>query len=132
MMFGAIDQEAGFDTGSRLLAAIRVIAANFGLLEPSTGVVSSAAVDYVPQLGNKTILRTNAAAQTVTVPTNANVAHEIGTKIDVTPSSAGALTIVAAAGVTINHLRTLAIPQNGVGRLIKVSANVWNLTGDNT
>lgn len=131
-MFASLALRAGSDAGPAMIRAMRTIAANFALLEPAAGVVSSAAADYVPQIGNKTITRTNAAAQTVTVPTNATVAHDIGTKIDVIAAGAGALTIVAAAGVTINHLRTLAVANGGTARLIKVSANVWNLTGDNT
>jgi len=42
----------------------------------------------------------NAAANTITIPTNATVAFPIGTIILITQLGAGATTIAAAAGVT--------------------------------
>lgn len=44
----------------------------------------------------------NASAQTVTIPTNANVAFPVGTVIQFEQNGAGALTIQAAGGVTLN------------------------------
>jgi len=44
----------------------------------------------------------NAAANTITIPTNASVAFPIGTTILITQLGAGATTIAAGAGVTLN------------------------------
>lgn len=132
-MFKPITVRAGFSTGSGLAAVLQAISDNFGRLEPAVRV--SAAADYVPVIGDKVISRTKADAQTVTIPTNATAAFEVGTQIRVIQSGAGALTIAAAGGVTLNHLaaKTLvAAGQFAVITLIKVGTNVWNVSGDLT
>lgn len=131
--FGAIRHQAGFNLGAGLVAALRAIGANFGLLEPS--VRTSAAADYVPIVGDSVIRRTNAGAQTLTVPTNATQAHPIGTEIVVIQDSAGALTIAAAGGVTLTKLASktlVAAAQNARVVLSKIGTNNWLVSGDLT
>ena len=45
---------------------------------------------------------TNAAANTITIPPNSAVAFPVNTKILITQGGAGATTVAAGAGVTIN------------------------------
>jgi hypothetical protein len=74
----------------------------------------------------------NAAAITLTVPTNASVAFAIGTQITIAQSGAGTVTVAGAVGVTVNSadgdlkLRT----QWSAATLIKIDTNSWILIGD--
>lgn len=51
---------------------------------------------------NKTVWMSNAAANTLTIPTNAAVAFPVGTKIMVMQEGAGATTVTGDTGVTVN------------------------------
>lgn len=78
----------------------------------------------------KNVTMTNASANTLTVPPNSSVAFPVGTKVLVTQSGAGATTIAAGAGVTINvpSTVTLAIDEQHESRgLIKVATDTWTL-----
>jgi hypothetical protein len=75
---------------------------------------------------------TNAAAITLTVPTNATVPFANGTQITFSQNGAGKVTVAGAVGVTVNSadgylsLRT----QYSAGTLIKIATNSWILIGD--
>jgi hypothetical protein len=71
----------------------------------------------------KTVTLNNASAVTVTVPTNASVAYETGTCINLVNKGAGVVTIAAAGGVTINNNQTLA--QYNTAILQKLDTNTW-------
>lgn len=132
-MFVTVDYGAGYSTGPRLFRVLKAIADNFGLLEPA--VRTSAAADYQPAIGDRVIRRTRVTAQTVTIAPNATVAFNIGHQILVEQSAAGALTLVAGAGVTINLIATKTLVlagQWGVARLIKTGTNEWSASGDLT
>ena len=66
----------------------------------------------------------NASANTLTVPTNASVAFPIGTEIQVVQQGAGATTIAAAGGVTLNGAGALA-GQFKSALLYKSATNTW-------
>ena len=73
----------------------------------------------------------NAAAITLTVAPNVDVALDVGTVIDFMQLGAGQVTVVQGAGVTINtasSLRTRA--QYSVCSLVKRATNTWVLMGD--
>ena len=73
----------------------------------------------------------NAAAITVTIPTNANVAFPIGTQIDCVQVLAGKVTF-GGANVTINSKggnKSIATQWVGV-TLVKTDIDVWLLVGD--
>ena len=75
----------------------------------------------------KTITTSNAAAVTVTIPTNASVAYEIGSVIQFLNIGVGALTIAASGGVTINNnLGTTA--QYGAYSILKTATDTWYAT----
>jgi hypothetical protein len=76
---------------------------------------------------------TNSSAVSVTVPTNASVAFQVGTQIDVIQGGAGKVTL-SGSGVTINSLNG---NKSLVGRyagatLIKRATDEWDLIGSLT
>jgi hypothetical protein len=77
---------------------------------------------------------TNAAAVTVTVPTNASVAFPIGAEVLLQQTtSAGQVGVVVAAGVNpLNSSGSLTHTalQSSVIALVKTATNTWSLTGD--
>ena len=80
---------------------------------------------------SKLVTLTNAAAVTLTIPTNSSVAFPTGTQIDLSQDGVGSIT-VAGAGVTIYSLDSNKT-SNGryVGlTLIKIATNTWNLYGN--
>jgi hypothetical protein len=76
----------------------------------------------------------NAAAITLTVPTNATVPFATGTQITIAQLGAGQVTVAGAAGVTVSasdsatKLRT----QYSAATCIKTGTNSWILIGDIT
>jgi hypothetical protein len=79
----------------------------------------------------KMILASNAAPQTITVPTNATAAFVIGTQIDIVQTGAGVVSVVGASGVTVNGVATpLTLQaQYSAASLIKTATNTWLLLG---
>lgn len=80
----------------------------------------------------KQVTMTNAAASTLTVPPNSSVAFDVGVEITIIQLGAGAVTLTAGAGVTINSLATsFAMSQYQVATLVKQATNTWiaNLGG---
>jgi hypothetical protein len=80
---------------------------------------------------SKLVTLSNAAAITLTVPTNASVAFPIGCQIDLVQLGAGAVT-VGGASVTINSKDSnLTINGQYVGAsLVKIATDTWLLLGD--
>jgi hypothetical protein len=80
----------------------------------------------------KQVTMNNASASTLTIPPNASVAFTVGVRIQVIQLGAGAVTLTAGAGVTVNSLSTsLILGQYQVATLIKQATNTWiaNLGG---
>jgi len=75
---------------------------------------------------------TNAAAITLTVPTNATVPFAIGTQITIAQGGAGTVTVAGAATVTVNAADTATKlrTQWSAATLIKLATNSWILIGD--
>jgi len=91
---------------------------------------------YTPVLTDQyqvLVTRSNAAASTMTIPTNASVAFPVGTVITVLNKGAGAVTISGAGGVTVLSAgATAASPvlnQYKSCALIQTSANNWFVVG---
>lgn len=79
--------------------------------------------------GGKLVTFSNAAAVSLTVPTNASVAFPTGVQIKLTNKGAGTVTVVGAGGVTLNgNLLTMA--QNRSAMLYKLDTNTWVMTAD--
>ena len=130
-MFSRLKASLGWNSGRQLRDAIASIDANF---QSILKVRSSAAANYVLQADDRFVRATKAdAAQAITVPANATVAFDIGTRIRVEADTAQVATITAAGGVTLRKLATksLAIAgQYGVVTLEKVAVNEWIVSGD--
>jgi len=73
----------------------------------------------------------NAAAITLTIPTNASVAYAVGTKIDFAQIGAGQVTVAGAGGVTVNATPGLKFrAQYSAATCIKTATDTWLLVGD--
>ena len=74
----------------------------------------------------------NAAAITLTIPTNASVAFAIGDRIDLLQTGAGQVTVSAAGGVTLNSegAKNKLAGQWAAATLIKRAADTWVLIGN--
>ena len=81
---------------------------------------------------NAHIRTTSGSATTLTVPTAETVAFPVGAEITVVQGGAGAVTIAAASGVTLNKLSTVqlqVLARYGEVKLRKVDTNTWDVTG---
>ena len=74
----------------------------------------------------------NAAAITVTVPTNASVAFATGAIVNLQQIGAGQVTVAGASGVTLNGTGTKTRAQWSAASLVKTDTNTWTLIGDIT
>jgi hypothetical protein len=77
----------------------------------------------------KLVTMSNAAAITLTVPTNAVAAFAIGTSIDLAQLGAGQVTVTSAATLRSTPGAKLRA-QYSSGSLIKIAADEWLLVGD--
>jgi hypothetical protein len=76
---------------------------------------------------NTLIRMNNAAAITLNLPLNSNVAIAIGSVISVEQQGAGIITVTPLSTVTVNTTARKTWGQNAVIQLIKVGENVWNV-----
>lgn len=67
----------------------------------------------------------NAGAIAVTVPTNTNVAYEVGTKIYLANIGAGQVTVAGDTGVTVSDADGLTLDTDEAGMLWKLGTNTW-------
>lgn len=74
----------------------------------------------------------NAAAITLSVPTNSSVAFAVGDRIDILQTGAGQVTIAGAAGVTVNSesSKLKLAGQWAAATLIKRAADTWVAVGN--
>ena len=99
----------------------------FGILNAQTGTSYTLVLTDVA----KVITLTNAAAVTLTVPTNSSVAFPIGTQVLLYQGGAGQVTI-SGAGVTLRSegSRLKIAGQYGVAGLLKIGTNEWIVYGN--
>jgi hypothetical protein len=82
---------------------------------------------------SKMITLTNAAAITLSVPTNASVAFPVGTTIDLAQMGAGKVTVAAVTPgtTTVNATPSLGFrAQYSAATLIKLATDNWLVVGD--
>jgi hypothetical protein len=99
---------------------------------PASATQSGTSYTAAATDGNTYIRFTNASAVTFTIPPNSSVAFPTDTEITIEQAGAGALSVAAGSGVTINSRAsdlTLA-GQFSVAFLKKVATNTWTLNGD--
>lgn len=129
-----LSSKSGQFSGRGLIAAFKLIARNFAKMEPAA--VNDGAADRILALTDvgKTVLRSRATAQTVTLPQDSAVAFPVGSTVAIIAQGAGALTMQAGAGATMEKKAATSAVVIAKGRVIctKVAANTWNVAGDLT
>lgn len=78
----------------------------------------------------KVISLTNAAAITLTVPTNASVAFPVGTQILLYQGGAGQVTVTSSATIRSQGSKLKITGQYGVAGLLKVDTDEWVMFGN--
>lgn len=99
-----------------------------------SAVFNQTGTSYTAALGdaNSYVRFANASPVSFTIPPNSSVAFPVGTVIEFEQAGAGAVTVVAGSGVTINSRSsdlTLA-GQYAVAFVKKVATNTWIMNGD--
>ena len=82
---------------------------------------------------NTAVTMDNAAANALTIPTNASVAFPLGTVVPAIQLGAGVTTVQGAVGVTINGVSAgsaALTAQYSAVSLLKVAADIWTIAGD--
>lgn len=111
-------------------ADIRVL--NDSLAGLAFSTQTSAYTLTLPDYGTLIEMNLTSAAN-LTVPANASVAYDIGTRIYVRQAGAGRVTMVGASGVTITPKTgcvAATLTTGSVALLRKVNTNTWELDGD--
>jgi len=116
-------------TGDVLSAAMYNGLVNF-TLNDQTGTTYTPVLDDQYQV---LVTRSNAAASTMTIPTNASVAFPVGTVITVLNKGVGLVSISGAVGVTILSAGAVAaiptLAQYKSCAIMQTSANNWYVVG---
>ena len=101
---------------------------------PSLVTISSKTADYTLSAlteRDSMIEMNSGSATTLTVPPNSSVAYPVGTSIDILRVGAGAVTVAAGAGVTVNATPGLKLrAQWSSATLVKRATDTWVLLGD--
>jgi hypothetical protein len=110
------------------------VKARLEALDPPTFNTQTANYTLVLADANKIVGIDNAAARTLTVPTNATVAFPVGTAITIRQPGAGQTTVSPAGGVTLNSRGSAfkLAGQYAYATLVKVASDTWELSGDIT
>lgn len=107
-----------------------------GTVSPSTAYTTNAqtGTTYTIVLSdsNNTLVElNNAAAITVTIPTNATTAFPTGSQVNILQTGAGQVTVAGASGVTVNGTPGLKLrAQWSAASLVKRDTNTWVVIGD--
>lgn len=97
------------------------------------GVNAQTGTTYAPVLTDqgKLVTCTNAAAITVTLPSNTTTAFPVGTQIDFVGMGAGLVTFAAGAGATAVATPSLVTrAQYSAATAVKLATNDWLVVGD--
>jgi hypothetical protein len=103
------------------------------LLSSATSVITDATTARAISLTDASayIRMNNAAANTVTLPSDATAPIPVGSRIFVERMGAGATSFVAGAGATVSTPASLILrAQFSLGIATKVAANTWVVDGD--
>jgi hypothetical protein len=76
---------------------------------------------------------TASSSASITIPTNASVAFDVGTAISITQNGTGQVTVLAASGVTLNTtFGPKTRVQHSTIALVKIGTDEWLLSGDSS
>ncbi len=100
--------------------------------QDALGIVTTAATAYTFALTdpNKNVTFTAATAVTATIPTNAVTAIPIGSRIGVTQSGNGVVSLVTT-GLTVISASPLYLIKGQTVYLVKTAINTWTIEGNN-
>jgi hypothetical protein len=97
---------------------------------------SSQSTSYTLALADsgKHIYSQNTATQVLTIPTNANVAFNVGTAVSIVLQGSGSITVSPFSGVTLylagnSTSASRTISTYGMATLLKVATNTWFING---
>lgn len=81
---------------------------------------------------HKVVTLSNSSATTVTIPTNATTAFQVGDQVNLLQLGTGEVTVEASVGVTLNSSgdKYKLFGQYAIGTLLKVSTNAWVFLGN--
>lgn len=128
---GAADLFEVVQGGVNVKATAQQVADFARLVAPNTQTGTTYALVLAD--AGKVVRANNAAAITVTVPTNATAAIPVGASVAIRQAGAGQVTATPAGGVTINTPTGFQAKTGRQGATImlhKVAADEWDLTGD--
>lgn len=122
-------------TGSQAQSTVTDLVTDLAALEAADKAIplNPQAASYTLVLADagKTVEMNNASANDLTVPPNSAVAFPVGTVVEVCQIGAGATTVVAGSGVTIQTPETLVLTgQWSTVSLRKRATDQWVLSGD--
>lgn len=111
-------------TGEQAMSTVTGLAAALTTLTPNAQAGTSYTLDLAD--AGARVSMSNAAANVVTVPPNSAVAFPVNTIIYVSQDGAGATSLAAGSGVTINTADGLKVGgQYKMVSLIKTATNTW-------
>jgi hypothetical protein len=129
----ALGSDANFST--TMTNALALKASKTELTAATLSSFNNKTTSYTPVLGDEgnVVEMESASANTVTIPTNASVAFNIGSSIDIFQKGTGQTSIVAGAGVTVLNTPGLKLRDRySMATLIKRDTNTWIVSGDLT
>ena len=129
----ALGSDANFST--TMTNALALKASKTELTAATLSSFNNKTTSYTVVLGDEgnVVEMESSSANTVTIPTNASVAFNIGSSIDVFQKGTGQTTIVAGAGVTILKTPGLKLRDRySMATLIKRDTDTWIVSGDLT
>lgn len=121
--------EVWYDTDETAAATMDQVLRGYTNINTQSGTTYTLVITDAGAL----IVFTSATAVTLTVPTFATVAFDIGNRIDILQTGAGKVTVAGAGGVTVNATPSLGLrAQYSSASLVNLATNSWVLLGDLT
>ena len=119
-------------TSGQILTAAQMNQLQESVWELDTTADTTTAYTLVLGDAGKYVTLSNASAVTLTVPTNATVAFDVGTVVNIVQLGAGQVTIAGAVGVTVNSesSKLKLKGQYAVASLLKTATNTWVALGN--
>ena len=127
------DVSAASGSQQRTITVAQVVTATNGVLtiNAQTGTTYTLALTDAGR--DKLLTLENAAAITLTVPTNAAIPFPVGSVVDCAQLGAGLVTTIGDTGVTINGTTPgskASAGQWSAWRLVKLATDTWLASGD--
>ena len=119
-------------TAGQVLTAAQMNQLQESVWELDTTADTTTAYTLVLGDAGKYVTLSNASSITLTIPTNATVAFDVGTVVNVVQLGAGQVTIAGAGGVTVNSegSKLKLKGQYAVASLLKTATNTWVALGN--